>query len=373
MYKLITLILFSCLLFPTYVFSQTNHTYFQELEKLSKALQLVQKNYYQSIPNKQIIHSAIQGIFKNLDPHSQLLSKRQLQYLEQISLGKFIGIGIQAKLNQGKLIVTHVYEKSPAKKAGLKINFVIEEINNKSLKNLLNHQIQKMMLGKKGSFLVLKYYNPTEKKHHKISIQRTQFHASSIQVREKKEVLILKIFRFQKDTPQEIEKVLLQYQNQAVILDLRGNGGGLLLSAVEIVDFFLTQGLIVEAKNRDQKQTEHYQATSRQLYDKKVIILIDKRTASASEILAGALKDHKKGIIVGEKSFGKGTIQSIFHITEELGVKLTIAKYYTLSGKSFHKRGVMPDYAIKQSTVFRPYSKQDKVYQKALELLKNLR
>lgn len=344
------------------------------LENFSNVYQLIQDKYIEPKTSSQLIRSAIEGMLKNLDPYSSLLSLQELAKLEMESTGKYIGVGINAQKKGDVFVVTMVFDSSPAAKSGIKPGDVLLQVNGELLRHQSNQDLKHLFSGKIGTSLEIRFYHPgnkeiiIEKKIHKalINVNTVDF------VKIDQGIVLLQVHQFLKDTPTEIEGFLQENMDKAIIIDLRDNPGGLLLSAVETAELFVGRGLIVETRDKNNQVIEKY-ISYRSLTQKPatLLVLINKHTASAAEILAGAIKDRKQGILLGERSFGKGVIQTIYPLENDLFVKITTAQYITPSGTSFNQVGIEPDYLLEDSFDSERFGLKDRIYQKALELARS--
>lgn len=340
------------------------------LEAFAKVYHLIQSKYYKHQTGTQLIDAAIQGMIDALDHHSQALDKKTMSWLEKQSIGNYSGIGVTLEYRAGRFIIQSVVPDSPAENAGLKVADVIVQINDIKTTSAQTDAIYQTLLEDTQKSVKIKFFHPEQPKNIiSSSINRSPIHHKSVQlIQHSPEMLIIKIKQFQKHTATEILKGLQGKNYSSIIIDLRNNPGGLLLSAIETTQIFLSSGKLVEIRDKHGNIIEKFVSRNQSTQpDLNVFILINKQSASAAEILAGALKDREEGIIIGEQSFGKGTVQTVFPIHENLFIKLTTAKYYTASGVSFDGTGVAPHFAVKDSKA-ELYSEEDLIFQKALSL-----
>lgn len=346
----------------------------QRFEELVDVYYLVLKESLHEKNPDVLIKSAISGMVKGLDAYSEILTKSEYEMLEAQVLGKYPGVGINIQKDGKKYVVTQVYRNSPAALSGLKTGDIILKIKNISLDHLSEQEIKHLIIGKVGSELAISFVRSEKVQDiQNLILKLDWIKTNSVDFFEfKPGIALFEVHQFQKDTPEAIRKHLNKKRYRAVILDLRNNPGGLLLSAVEVAELFVSAGKIVETRNRRNQLLQRY-ISRRDENDQHpfLVVLINRFSASASEIVAGAIKDRKAGILVGESSFGKGVIQSVFPIGDRLFVKLTTAKYYTPSGISFDQVGVRPQYYMKDSVSFKKYGIYDEIYRKALDIIRS--
>lgn len=329
---------------------------YQQLEILANVLTIVQENYIEDLDPETSIEGAINGMLSSLDPHSSYLTPEDFRELQDETQGTFSGIGIEVTIKDGALTIISPIEGSPGDAAGLKANDLIMKIDGVHTSELTSEQAIKKLRGKKGSKITISIFREGWNELHDIEIVRDLISLQSV-----KGYFITpglaytRISNFQSHTTKDFKKKLISLEKEAplhgLILDLRNNPGGLLNQAVAISDLFLDEGLIVYTKGRSQEQNMTFNATDTDAnYDFPIIILVNEGTASASEIVSGALQDHKRAIIVGTRSFGKGSVQTIIPLNGGNGIKLTTAKYYTPSGRSIQEKGIAPDVEVYQQS-----------------------
>lgn len=325
---------------------------YQQLEILANVLSIVQENYIEELDPEKGIEGAIKGMLSSLDPHSSYLTQEDFRELQDETQGSFSGIGIEVIIKNGVLTIISPIEGSPGDAAGLKANDLIMKIDGVNTSEMSSEQAIKKLRGKKGSKITISIFREGWNELHDIEIVR-----DIISMRSVKGYFITpglaytRISNFQSHTTKDYKKRLIaldqQTPIQGLILDLRNNPGGLLNQAVAISDLFLDQGLIVYTKGRTQEQNMTFHATDTDAnYGFPIIVLVNEGTASAAEIVSGALQDHKRAIIVGTRSFGKGSVQTIIPLNDGNGLKLTTAKYYTPSGRSIQEKGIAPDVEV---------------------------
>lgn len=339
------------------------------LDEFATSIHLIKTKYIRKKESKELVRSSILGLVNALDPYSAVLSADDLKDLELQAVGQYVGIGVSISFRNGRYFITQVYNDSPASKAGVKKGDEILKINGIPLPKEKKESILDSLDGKLGEMLELELKNPNNIK--KVNLARELVKANSVECFEENEaVLVIAIHQFLKHTAKESKKCLDSSQNKPVILDLRNNPGGLLVSAVEVADLFLDIGDIVHTRDRDNRIIERYIARKPlERQPQKLVVLINGFSASAAEILAGALKDRKRGVLVGETSFGKGVVQSIYPISNDLFLKITTALYFTPSEVGIDGKGIMPDFYINDLIKSDYYNKEDQIFAKALDLV----
>ena len=330
------------------------------LKLFKEVLFTVKKQYVEEVDTKKLLQSAIQGMLASLDPHSDYMPPDSFKEMRVQMTGSFGGIGIEISIKDNKLIVISPIEDTPAYRAGIKAYDHIWKIDNKLTKGMSINDAVKLMRGEKGTRVTLTILRNGSAKPYVFPLIRDIIKTKSLRSR----TLVpgfgyIRIAHFQETTGPEFTKALktLHEQNngklRGLVIDLRNNPGGLLNSVVEVADHFVGEGfnngLIVYTEGRD--PNSRMKLTSR-IGEKEphypIVVLINGGSASASEILAGALQDHKRAVIVGTKSFGKGSVQSIIPLRDKAGLKLTTARYYTPSGRSIQAKGITPDIIVNQ-------------------------
>ncbi len=327
---------------------------YKELQLFYKVMKIVQKNYVKDVPDKELLQGAINGMLQSLDPHSSFLTEDMFKELQVETKGEFGGLGIEITLENGVLTVVSPIEDTPAFKAGLKPGDKIIKIDGETTKNITLLKAVKMMRGPRGSKVTLTVMREGLKKFKDYAITRDIIHVHSVkkQVMEPGYVLI-KIVNFQESTDTDLLSALREVGDDAsikgVILDLRNNPGGLLDQAVKVSNMFIDKGLIVYTDGRAKDQRMEFRAnTTGKHYKFKLATLINEGSASASEIVAGALQDHDRSLILGSKSFGKASVQTIIPLDNGSGLRLTTAYYYTPKGRHIQKTGILPDVDMKE-------------------------
>ncbi len=332
---------------------------YQKLELFSKVLHLIETQYYRPVDTEKLIQGALKGMTDSLDPHSMFLNKEFFKQMEEDTKGEFGGLGIEVTQKDGVLLVITPIDDSPAARAGVHSGDKIIELNHSSILGMTIDQSMTKMRGKPGTSLTLGIKREGEKGLLHFKLKREIIKTNPV----KSELLknsfgYIRLSQFQKNSAKymtkALKKLIAKSKKQkkksdrglkGIILDLRQNPGGLLLEAVNVSSIFLDKGTVVATEGRDPKNREIHYVKKRGFKDTKtpMIVLINASTASASEIVAGALQDYKRAIIMGETSFGKGSVQTIVKIDGDTGVKLTIAQYMTGKGRRIQAVGIEPD------------------------------
>ena len=327
-----------------------------QLKKFSEVYARIKNDYVEEVDDKKLITDAISGMLAGLDPHSAYLDEEAFTELRVGTSGEFGGLGIEVGMENGFVKVIAPIDDTPAKKAGLKSGDLIIRLGDTSVKGLTLNDAVKIMRGKPGEPLDLLITREGKPKPFKITIVRDVIKVKSV----KKKILekdygYLRISSFQSkttDSTRTAVKDLLKENKSALkglVLDLRDNPGGVLNGAVGVSDVFLSKGNIVYTEGRVDDALMRYNATPDDLLNgAPLIVLVNQGSASASEIVAGALQDHKRALIIGTKTFGKGSVQTVLPLDEKTGVKLTTARYFTPSGRSIQAKGIEPDITVEE-------------------------
>lgn len=325
------------------------------LQNFIDVYQVVKNNYVEPVDSNKLIQDAMKGMVNNLDPHSQFLNKEERNSLFNNINGEFAGIGIEyQKVNNGIKIIAPI-EDSPAYKAGIKSGDVIFKINGKHISTFKNtNEATKNLRGKIGEKVKLTVYRSGKKFDFELKKDIIKAKSTKGNVIDEKFAYV-RISTFQKDTYLEVQKVISKINEKnkvkGIILDLRGNPGGLLEEAINVSDLFLDESVVVFTKDRSDKKV-YYRAKDGQIIkDVPMVVLVDGGSASASEIVAGALQDHKRAIIIGSKTFGKGSVQNIIEFNDGNAIKLTTSRYYTPNERSIQAKGISPDIEIDSLSV----------------------
>ncbi|HWA04229.1 MAG TPA: S41 family peptidase [Rhizomicrobium sp.] len=329
---------------------------YRQLDLFSQAFDNVRKDYVRPVKDSELVEGAIEGMVSELDPHSSYMDPKTYADMQIQTKGEFGGVGIEVTMDDGLIKVISPIDDTPAAKAGLKSGDFIAAINGQAIQGLgLNEAIDKMR-GPAGSKVTLTVLRTGEKKPFDVTLARAIIKVDSAKWRREGDVGYIRLTGFNEQTAAGLEKGVRELKRQigpgikGYVIDLRNNPGGLLDQAIRVSDDFLTSGEVVSTRGRHPDDTQRYDAKPGDITDgKKIVVLINAGTASASEIVAGALQDHKRATIVGMTSFGKGSVQTIIPLGEGGGaLRLTTARYYTPSGHSIQAQGIVPDVAVAQ-------------------------
>ena len=374
--KIIFIIIFliNLVFFPS-VNSSENDIY-KKIDLFGEVLEKINKEYVDEVDQSKSMDSAINGLLQSLDPYSSYMSPEIFNEMQTETSGKFGGLGIEVSMESGVVKVISPIDDTPASKAGIKAGDYIVKINNTQVQGKSLSEAVDLMRGPVGSGIELTVRRRGEKKALKFNIVREIIQIQSVKADLlEKNIGYIRLTSFNENSDIQIEKQIKKFEKnkevKAYILDLRNNPGGLLSQAIRISDFFLNNGEIVSTKSRKTSENRKWFAKKGDLTNgKSLIVLINYGSASASEIVAGALKDHKRAILLGESSFGKGSVQSIIPLKNDGAIRLTIAKYYLPSGKSISEVGVSPDIEIVEETnEFRIKTETDNQLNYAIKLL----
>ena len=335
------------------VFSLENSIY-KKIDLFGEVLEKINKEYVDEINQAESMDSAINGLLQSLDPYSAYMSPESFNDMQTETSGEFGGLGIEVSMESGVVKVISPIDDTPASRAGIKAGDYIVKINDIQVQGKSLSEAVDLMRGPVGSGIDLTIRRSGEKKALTFNIIREIIQIKSV----KAELLesnigYIRLTSFNENSGKQIKQEIQRFEKnknvKSYILDLRNNPGGLLSQAVKISDFFLNNGEIVSTKSRKQAENRKYFAKKGDITNgKTLIVLINYGSASASEIVAGALKDHKRAILLGENSYGKGSVQSIIPLKNDGAIRLTVAKYYLPSGKSISEVGVSPDIEINE-------------------------
>ena len=373
--KFLLLIFFSIFYLTKTVFSAEIDIY-KKIDLFGEVLEKINKEYVDDFNQSESMDSAINGLLQSLDPYSSYMSPKIFDEMQTETSGEFGGLGIEVSMEAGVVKVISPIDDTPASRAGLKAGDYIVKINNVQVQGKSLSEAVDLMRGPVGSGIELTVRRRGEKKALTFNIIREVIQVQSV----KSEIIdesigYLRLTSFNDNSSDQIEKQIKKLKKNknlnSFILDLRNNPGGLLSQAIKISDFFLENGEIVSTKSRKKSENRKWFARKGDITDgKTLLVLINYGSASASEIVAGALKDHKRAIIVGENSFGKGSVQSIIPLKNRGAIRLTVAKYYLPSGKSISEVGVRPDIEVnEEGEDFRIKTDTDNQLNYAIKLL----
>ena len=325
---------------------------YKKIDVFGEVLEKINKEYVDEINQSDSMDSAINGLLQSLDPYSGYMSPEIFNEMQTETSGEFGGLGIEVTMESGVVKVISPIDDTPASKAGIKAGDYIVKINNTQVQGKSLSEAVELMRGPVGSSIDLTIRRRGEKKALTFNVTREIIQIKSVKAELlQKNIGYIRLTSFNENSAGQIKKEINKFEKnknlKAYILDLRNNPGGLLSQAIKISDFFLDNGEIVSTKSRQQSENRKWFAKKGDLTKgKTLLVLINYGSASASEIVAGALKDHKRAILIGENSYGKGSVQSIIPLKNKGAIRLTVAKYYLPSGESISEVGVSPDIEI---------------------------
>lgn len=328
----------------------------EELRAFAEVMERIRSSYIEDISDKDLLESAIRGMLYELDPHSNYLTPDQFEDLQVTTTGEFGGLGIEVTMEDGFVKVVTPVDESPASKAGIKAGDLILKIDDTFVKGLTLSEAVELMRGEIGSEIELMVLSQGEENPRQVSVKRDKIQLHSVRSRVLEPGLgYIRISQFQNntgaDTGKALDKLSKEGQLRGLILDLRNNPGGVLGGAVEVADLFLESGLIVYTQGRSLESRSEFKASAGdRLEGVPLVVLVNGGSASASEIVAGALQDQHRGLVVGNRTFGKGSVQTVLPLSKDKALKLTTARYYTPSGRSIQAEGIVPDIAVDQVT-----------------------
>ena len=353
--KIIIIFLFSFLILNK-SFAETEKNIYEKIDLFSEVLNKIDKEYVESVNQSDAMDAAINGVLQSLDPYSAYMSPEVFNDMQTETSGKFGGLGIEVGMEHGVVKVITPIDNSPASRIGVKAGDYIVKINDIQVQGKSLTEAVQIMRGPVGSDIKITVRRRGVKKAIIFKITREIIKIESVKSKYiDKSVGYLRLTSFNENSGDQIKDKIKEFNKKkdikGYILDLRNNPGGLLSQAIKIADFFLENGEIVSTKGRKISENRRWFAKKGDLTKgKTLIVLINEGSASASEIVAGALKDHKRAILVGENSYGKGSVQSIIPLKNKGAIRLTISKYYLPSGKSISEVGVTPDIEVEESS-----------------------
>ena len=373
--KILYVIVLINLFFFKTSYSSENDIY-KKIDLFGEVLEKINEEYVDEIDQSESMDAAINGLLQSLDPYSGYMSPKTFDEMQTDTSGKFGGLGIEVTMEAGVVKVISPIDDTPASRAGIKAGDYIVKIENTQVQGKSLSEAVDLMRGPVGSSIELTVRRSGEKKALIFNVTREIIEVKSVKVDLlKKNIGYLRLTSFNENSAEQIEKEIKKLEDtnelKAYILDLRNNPGGLLSQAIKISDFFLEDGEIVSTKGRRSSENRKWFAKKGDITDgKTLIVLINYGSASASEIVAGALKDHKRAILLGANSYGKGSVQSIIPLKNKGAIRLTVAKYYLPSGKSISEVGVSPDIEIEEDlNDFKIKTETDNQLNYALKLL----
>ena len=372
-------IIFYIILFLNFTFtnSYSNNKLYEKIDLFGEVIEKIKKDYVDDVNESKMMDSAINGDLQSLDPYSAYMSPELFNEMQTDTRGEFGGLGIEIGMESGVVKVISPIDDTPAEKAGIKAGDYIVKIGNEQVQGKSLMEAVKLMRGPVGTSIMLTIRRKNVKKPLEFKITRKIIEIKSVNseiLGDKKNLGYIRLKSFNENSDKQFLGIVKKFEKDSkikgYILDLRNNPGGLLTQAINITDFFLDDGEIVSTKGRKASETRKFFARKGdQIKGKPIIVLINNGSASASEIFAGALKDHKRAIILGENSYGKGSVQSIIPLRNGGGMRLTISKYYLPSGDSISEVGVTPDIVVEEKgDDFKINSKSDNQLNYALKL-----
>lgn len=328
---------------------------YRKLELFSNILSILQENYVEEINTDEVIEGAINGLLRSLDPHSSYLTPENFKELQNETQGSFTGIGIEITIKEGKLTVVSPIEDTPAYDAGVMANDIIVKIDDQFTEDMSPMEAIKKLRGPKGSEVTISIHRQGWEVLKEVTLTRDIIPVNSVRsLFIDPGIAYTRITNFQSHTTDDylsaLDDLKQRQDIRAILLDLRNNPGGLLNQAVSVADLFLDSGIIVYTKGRSENQNMVFQARQSGTHDSvPLIVLVNEGSASASEIVAGAIQDHKRGLILGTQTFGKGSVQTIIPLQDSAGLRMTTARYYTPLGRSIQVKGIIPDVEVAYS------------------------
>ena len=345
-------LLLICLIGLSLFAKETRQTRLAAYEKFVKVVNMIEAYYVDDLNTTTIINKALKGLLPELDAHSSYLDKKSYKELKIQTTGEFGGLGIVVGMKNGVLTVISPIDDTPAAKAGLKAGDVILMINDKATLDMSLDEAVNLMRGKPGTKITLTIVRKGQKPF-KVTITRAIIKVKSVKQKEIKgypKIAYIRISSFDKNVVDSLKKILPELKKEGkegIIIDLRNNPGGLLNQAVGVLDLFVDKGVLVSQKGRVKSENYTYYAHKAGTYKNiPIVILVNGGSASASEIVSGSLQDHKRAIIVGETTFGKGSVQAILPVNKVEAIRLTVARYYLPSGRTIQAKGVTPDITV---------------------------
>ena len=351
-------------------------TRFESLSKLTKVIGTVEKYYVDDIKLQEIVDKTLKGLMQELDAHSSYLDKKASKEMAIQTQGEFGGLGITVGMRDGALTVISPIDDTPAFKAGVKASDIILKIDNKSTINMTLDEAVTLMRGNPQTDITITVVRKGESKPIEIKMKRDIIKIQSVFAKtiENENLLYLRVSSFDTKVTEDLEKIIATNKNvKGFILDLRNNPGGLLTQAIGVVNLFVDKGVIVSQKGRNPEDEEKFEAVASKMKTKlPLVVLVNEGSASASEIVSGSLQDHKRAVVVGEKTFGKGSVQAVLPLDNDKieNIKLTIAKYYLPSGRTIQATGVTPDIIVNSGKVTQ--TEEEKFRIKEADLKKHL-
>ena len=352
--KIFIIILFLFLFHNKYAFSENSDELYQKIDLFSEVLERIKEDYVDDVDQAEVMDAAINGVLQSLDPYSAYMNQEMFDSMETETKGAFGGLGIEVGMEAGVVKVISPIDDTPASRAGVKAGDYIVRIDNVQVQGKTLMEAVNLMRGPPGAPIEITIRRKGEKKAIVVKIVREIIQVKSVTAKViDNNIGYFRLTSFNENSGRQlkskIDEIRAKNEINRFILDLRNNPGGLLTQAVKISDFFLNDGEIVSTRGRSKRENRKWFAKKGdQINGMPLIVLINYGSASASEIVAGALKDHKRAILIGENSYGKGSVQSIIPLKNKGAIRLTISKYYLPSGKSISEIGVIPDFEVEE-------------------------
>lgn len=349
-YSLVAILLFST---ASFALSEKSDTY-SLLNLFEEVFVLIRKDYVEDVKDQDLIEGAINGMLSSLDPHSSYLNEKSFKEMQIQTKGEFGGLGIEVTMENGLVKVVTPIDDTPAFKAGVKAGDYIGAINDEPVMGMTLSDAVEKMRGTPDTKIKITLLRESENDPIDVNITRAIIKVKSVKSHAEKDIMYLRITQFDEKTADLLKEAWEKEKKEigdvkGIVLDLRNNPGGLLDQAVAVSSAFIDEGEIVSTRGRDPENTKRYMARGENLSkDIPIVVLINSGSASASEIVSGALQDHKRAVIMGVKSFGKASVQTVMPIMGHGAIKLTTARYYTPSGHSIQAKGIIPDVLIEQ-------------------------
>ena len=366
--------------FQNFAYANKYDELYGKIDLFGEVLEKIDKEYIDEIDQADVMDSAINGVLQSLDPYSSYMSPELFKDMQTDTRGEFGGLGIEIGMEAGVVKVISPIDGTPADKAGIKAGDFIVKIDGEQVQGKTLMESVKLMRGPVGTSIKLTIRRKNVKKALEFEVERKIIEVKSVKAKligKKKNIAYVRLKSFNENSDDQLIDNIKIFENKndplGYVIDVRNNPGGLLAQAIRITDFFLDDGEIVSTKGRKRSETRKFFAKSGDgISGKPIIILINNGSASASEILAGALKDHKRAILIGETSYGKGSVQSIIPLKNGGGMRLTISKYYLPSGKSISEVGVEPDIFVEEvESNFKIDTETDNQLDYAIKLLQS--
>jgi len=379
--NLLILFLFFGILFNTNnLLSKNSNELYEKIDLFGEVLETIKQEYVNEVNQAEIMDSAINGLLQSLDPYSAYMSPKSYEGMRTDTKGEFGGLGIEIGMESGVIRIISPIDDTPAANAGIKAGDYIVRINGEQVQGKSLTEAVELMRGPVGSSIKLTVRRKNKKKAIEFKITRAIIEVKSVEAKvigKKKEIGYLRLKSFNENSDEQLFKIINNFEKKnkltGYILDLRNNPGGLLSQAINVSDFFLDDGEIVSTKGRKISETRKFFSKKGDgINGKPLIVIINTGSASAAEIVSGALKDHKRAIILGERSYGKGSVQSIVPLKNGGALRLTISKYYLPSGKSISEVGVLPDILVEEvGSKFKINTDTDNQLKYAVDLLRS--